>query len=503
MAFSQIQLLELLPHQELVKSFIIDTPHSGILLDIGGGKTPTVLQALYDIRPAGHILVVAPLTIARSTWIDEIEKWGFPLRTRSLIVNDADKQLTAKKRHERYQEIFNDPPSMYFINFSLIEDLVKSMPVGTDPVTKQKFIRWPFPTVIVDESQELKNGSSKRFKALKKVRPAISRLIELTGTPTPQGLMDLWSQVYLLDQGLALGTTMTGFREKYFRPTLHVNGRPVKWEPLPGAEQEIYRRVRHLVMSVENSSIPKPPVSVDDMFVRLPAPVLEAYKDFKREQVLDLVVRDDTGNKSQVSITGDNAAILRNRLLQFASGTIYTGENHDKDFAIVHEEKVNMTDYLIKQANSPVLVAYRYRSDKAVLLERLSKMGHQVVAFDGSRDMVKRWNDKQFPVMLLQPASARHGLNLQMGGHTLIWYTLPDSLEHYSQTNGRLARMGQPNPVQIWRLITRSTFDERMPSMLKKKDLTQSDLIAAVRQDVFEFLEDLDEELGDLDISPL
>lgn len=500
MAFTPISLL---PHQEVVKDFITDAPHCGVFLDIGGGKTATVLQSLYDIRPAGHILVAAPLTIARSTWLDEIEKWNFPLRTRSLIVNERDKKLTPKKRRERYEEIFTDPPTMYFINFDLIDDLINSMPIGTDPTTKKKFIRWPFPTVIADESQELKNGSSKRFKALKRVRPGITRLIELTGTPTPQGLLDLWSQVYLLDQGLALGPTLTGYREKYFRPTMHVNNRPVKWELLPGAEEEIYRRIKHLVMSAENSSIPKPPVSIDDMFIRLPAGALDAYRDFKREQVLDLVVRDDNGGKSQVSITGDNAAILRNRLLQFASGTIYTGENHDKEFAIVHEEKVNMTDYLIKQANSPTLVAYRYRSDRAVLLERLAKMGHHVEAFDGSREMVKRWNDKQIPVMLLQPASARHGLNLQMGGHTLIWYTLPDSLEHYSQTNGRLARMGQPNPVQIWRLITRSTFDERMPSLLKKKSVTQEDLLAAVRQDVLAYFDDVEDEYGDLDINPL
>lgn len=490
------------PHQEIVRDFIIANDYTGIFLDIGGGKTLTVLQSLYDIRPAGHILVVAPQTIARSTWINEIEKWGFPLRTRSLIVNERDKKLTKQKRHAIYEEIFDSPPTMYFISVGLIKDLVEAMPIGTDQTTGQKCIRWPFPTVIADESQELKNPSSTRFKALRKVRPAISRFIELTGTPSPQGPIDLWSQIYLLDQGQSLGTTMTEYRQRYFRPVMHVNNRPVKWEPLEGAETEIHSRINHLVMSVDNVSIPKPNVSVDDVSVVLPRDVREAYRDFKREQVLDMLVADSNGNQT-LTIVADNAAILRNKLLQFASGTIYTGDDHDRDFAVVHEEKVALCDHLIKQAGSPVIIAYRYRSDKAVLLKELAKEGHQVEAFDGSRDMVAKWNAGAIPVMLLQPASARHGLNLQDGGHTLIWYTLPDSLEHYSQTNGRLARMGQQNPVQIWRLLTQGTFDDRMPALLEKKQMSQDDLIEAVKIDILTDTDDIEDLIGDLDINPL
>jgi SNF2 family DNA or RNA helicase len=227
----------LLPHQEVVKDFIVQNPKCGIFLTMGGGKCLATLAALAAVRPTGHILVVAPVNIARSTWIDEIEKWGFPLRTRSFIVNDNDKKLTKIKRLQRYEDVFSDEPTMYFINVELIDDLVNQMPVQT--INGQKTIMWPFQTVIVDESQTLKNPGGVRFKALRKVAPAIVRLIELTGTPTPNGLMDLWSQMFLLDGGLALGKTLTEYRERYFVAAMMIDNRPLKWELRPGAAEEI------------------------------------------------------------------------------------------------------------------------------------------------------------------------------------------------------------------------------------------------------------------------
>lgn len=489
----------LMPHQEVVKDWIVQHPKCGIFLTMGGGKSLCTLSALAEVRPAGHILVVAPINIARSTWVDEIQKWGFPLRAKSLIVNDNDKKLTKAKRLERYRDIFADPPTMYFINVDLIDDLVENMP--TQKVEGKKVTMWPFQTVIIDESQTLKNGSSVRFKALKKVAPATVRFIELTGTPTPNGLMDLWSQVYLLDGGLALGATLTEYRERFFVPSLIMNNRPVRWEPRPGAEEEIYALVRHKVMSAQNTKIPMPDVSIDDISVVLDRDTLEAYKDFTKELVLDLASPDPL-NPGTVTITADNAAILYGKQLQFASGTMYTDEHHN--FAVIHEEKLAMADYLIRNnGGSPVLIAYKYQSDRAQLLKYLAAAGHDVQAFDGSRDMIARWNAGSIPVMLLQPASAGHGLNLQDGGHTLIWYTLPDSLEHYQQTNARLARMGQQHPVQIWRLIAKGTRDEKMPRMLERKDLVQRGLLDAVRVEVYDADEDIKELLGDLDLSPV
>lgn len=459
-------------------------------------NTLATLSALALARPQGHILVVAPVNIARSVWIGEIEKWGFPLRTRSLIIDERDKKLTRAKRLERYAEVFADKPSMYFINNELITDLIKEMPVVKEQ--GRKVIQWPFPTVIIDESQSFKNPSSQRFKALAKVAPAMSRVHLLSGTPTPNGLEDIWAQAFLLDQGKALGPTMTGFHETFFRPVMFQNNRPIKWELLPGAEAEIHRRVGHLIMSAENADIPLPDFSNDVVHVTLPKDLMDAYKDFKKQLVLDLV---DPAQPGVITITAENAAVLNNKLLQFASGTMYTGPNHDKDYVVLHDEKLQMADYLIRNAGgSPVIVAYRYRSDKQQLLKGLAKAGHHVEAFDGSRSMIDRWNSKSIPVMLLQPASAGHGLNLQAGGNTLIWYTLPDSLEHYSQANSRLIRIGQGEFVQIWRLIVRGTRDERMPELLERKDGVQTRLLDAVRISVMDDIEDV---LGDLDISPL
>ncbi len=494
---------DLFPHQELVKDFIVDHAHCGVYLGMGGGKTLSTLMALSEIRPNGHILVVAPLAIARSTWIGEIEEWGFPLRTKSLLVNDNDKKLTKKKRLERYEEIFTDPPTMYFINVDLIADLVNNMPIGVDPVTKKKYIQWPFPTVILDESQNFKSGSSTRFKALRKVRPAILRMIQLSGTPTPQGVIDLWGQIYLLDEGYALRNTMGGYLEKWFRPTLHVQNRPVRWEPLPGAEEDIYKRVQKLVMSTETTDMDIPAVSIDVASVSLPKDAMGAYKAFERDLVLELAHPDPNDPRTLI-ITADSAAILRNKLIQFASGTIYTGADHDNDFMVVHNEKMEMTDYLIRNnGGSPVLIAYRYRSERQRLLTELTQAGHQVEAFDGSRSMVDRWNAQQIPVMVIHPASAGHGLNLQQGGHTLIWHTLPDSLQEYLQTNARLPRPGQLNPVQIWMLVTKGTRDATQPRRLLNKETTQQEFIDSVHREAIEYIQSMEDIIGDLDINPL
>jgi SNF2 family DNA or RNA helicase len=489
----------LMPHQGVVKDFIVNSPKCGIFLTAGGGKTLTVLTALAHIRPAGHILVVAPINIARSTWIDEIEKWGFPLRVRSLIVNERDKKLSRKKRLEQYEQIFSDPPTMYFINVDLIDDLIKEMP--RQKIGREETILWPFQTVIIDESQTLKGYAGVRFKALAQVAPATVRLIELTGTPTPNGLMDLWSQMYLLDGGLALGKNITAYRQRFFDEVPIRGTDRTAFELKPGAAEAIHQLVKHKVMSAENTKIPMPPVSIDDVNVTLDSDTMEAYKDFTKQLVIDLASPDPL-NPGTVTITADNAAILYGKQIQFASGTMYTDE--DKNFAVIHEEKLAMADYLIRNNNgSPVLIAYRFKSDKQQLLRYLNAAGHDTQAFDGSRAMIAKWNAGQIPVMLLQPASAGHGLNLQDGGFTLIWYTLPDSLEHYMQTNARLARMGQRFPVQIWRLITKGTRDAKLPAMLERKELVQQGLLDAVRVDVYDIDEDLLELLGDLDLSPV
>ncbi|TLS44873.1 DEAD/DEAH box helicase [Streptomyces montanus] len=581
--------ISLMPHQQQIHDFLVDHPFAGAWVPVGGMKTLSTLAVLQTLRPMGHILVIAPVAIARSTWIDEIEKWGFPIRTKSLIVDENDRKLSRAERLKRFQEVATDPPTMYFINQELltqpsqetklitpvpgavpaptispeatailsllqargplgrdeligayralvagntnnrvpakakirawIQELLKSALVTWEAydcrtcsgagcarcrfglvdqlpvqnINGQNTIIWPFQTVIIDESQGFKSHDSQRFLALARVRPAMNRLIELTGTPSPNGLHDLWSQIYLLDQGQALGRDITQFRNRWFVPKM-VPGTttPAKWIPTANAEAEIHQAISHLVMSAQNTTLILPSLTIQDVNVTLPPDLLQAYKEFKRDLVLDIVrtYTDDDGKMTQSveSIIAENQAVLTSKLMQFASGTLYTADPDDPAtkgrYEVIHDKKLEMAEYLVRNnGGEPVLIAYHFKSDKEQLLTRLRKAGIDAQAFDGSRDMVRRWNDKQIPVMLLHPAAAGHGLNLQHGGSTMIWYTLPFSLEHYMQTNGRLHRPGQQRPVIIHRLIAKGTQDERMPSVLAGKQQVQDDLIEAVSGD--------------------
>ena len=556
-----------MPHQQQAVDFIASRQASGVWLGVGSGKTVTALSALQHIRPIGHILVIAPVAIARSTWLDEIEERGFNIRTRSLIVDERDRKLNKRARLERIRQVFTDPPTMYFINQDLISrspdkrckvchgdglkgractacqtGLVDQMPVqkirGPDGKFRDTII-WPFQTVIIDESQEFKSHASIRFKGLKKVRPAITKFIELTGTPAPNGLEDLWSQIYLLDQGQALGATITEFRCRWFTPKM-IPGTttPAAWLPNTGAEQQIHKAISHLVMSAQNTAVVLPPLTIENVHVKLPAHLMDAYKAFKRELVID-VVNDAAQRKAELAydqwvqhspqpeaqvirnhlstLTGsalsdayekfktdmiqdflqdpeaqliktviaENQAVLTSKLMQFASGTLYTADPDDPStkgqYEILHDEKIQMAEYLIRNnGGDPVLVAYHFKSDREQLMLKLNKAGIKAEIFDGSREMTQRWSNKQIQVMLIHPASAGAGLNLQHGGSTMIWYTMPFSLKHYLQTNGRLFRTGQTKPVRIYQLITKGTQDERMPVVLQTKELTQDRLIQAV-----------------------
>lgn len=596
------------PYQQQIHDFLIGQPFAGAWLGIGAGKTLSTLSVLQTLRPMGHILVIAPVAIARSTWLDEIDKWGFPIRTKSLIVDENDRKLSKQRRLEHFRDVFTDPPTMYFVNQELLtmasqgERLIvpvsgpspaSSPAPGTSsaaldlldllqtlgPSTQEELVGgyrdrfaagqaparskvleavkeliraglaaretrrcracagsgcatcrfglvdqmpiessngrdtiiWPFPTVIIDESQGFKSHASERFKALKTVRPAITRLIELTGTPSPNGLHDLWSQIYLLDQGQALGKNITEFRNRWFVPKM-VPGTttPAKWIPTGNAEAEIHQAIGHLVMSAQNTNLNLPALTIQDANVTLPPDLMGAYKEFKRNLVLDVVrsYLDEDGNLTQTieSIVAENQAVLTSKLMQFASGTIYTTEADDPStkghYEVIHDKKLEMAEYLVRNSGGePVLIAYHFRSDLEQLLARFKKAGIDAQAFNGSREMVRRWNTKQIPVMLLHPAAAGHGLNLQEGGSRMIWYTLTHNLEHYLQTNGRLYRTGQTKPVTIHRLIAKGTQDERMPGVLADKQQIQDDLISAVSGEerlLAALAEEIREDLNDL-----
>lgn len=456
--------LQLHPYQIQARNFIMQHPYCGLFLDMGLGKTLITLSALYELNPSGHVLVVAPKNVARSTWFDEIEKWNIPLRAKSLIVNNKGNKLSREKRLEGYRQVLHEPPTIYFINRELITDLIENRPIVNGQPT------WLFPNVVIDEIQSFKTHRAKRFKALQTVRPNIQRLIGLTGTPTPNGLMDLWSQIYLMDQGQRLGKNITTYRNTFFYPGRHMHGYPIEWFPLPGAEDEIHNKITDLVISIKNTKLVLPACTFNDVFVHMNDKETSLYKKLMKTNVLTL------GNDT---ITASNAGVLSGKLSQMASGALYINVN--KEFKVIHKRKLEQCAYIIRNTGSPVLVAYHFKSDLKLLQTYLTALGHDVHTFDGSPNMVHLWNDGKIPVMLIHPASAGHGLNLQQGGHTLIWYTISWSLENYLQTNARIYRQGQTKPVVIHHLMTKGTIDQRILNAIHKKDLSQQALLDAVR----------------------
>lgn len=462
------QLAPLRPHQRYACDFVLDHPFCGLFLPLGTGKSLTTLEALYELNPTCHVLIIGPKPVIQATWIDEIEKWGYPFRTKSLANDERGRKLDKKKRLERYQEVFTDPPTVYFINRELVADLVDNMP------KKGKTKLWPFPYVIIDEAQAFKNGQSKRFRALKSVRPAISRLIELTGTPTPNGLMDLWALIYLLDQGMRLGNTITKYRDAFFNARPLENSRGVIYTLRSGADQIIHRLVSDIVMSLDDLSQSLPPVTYDDRIIALSERERKLYDKFAQTAVLEFVDGDMT--------IAANRAVLQMRLSQIASGTCYVNETHE--YQVIHERKLEETLRIIESAGSPVLIAYRFQSDKEELMKYLTQAGIDVQAFDGSREMVAKWNARKIQAMLVQPASAGAGLNLQQGGHTLVWYSVPWNLEHYLQTNKRLDRPGQTEPVFIYHLLADVGVEQDVMNAIQKKERVENALLDYVTHTV-------------------
>lgn len=462
-----VKSLPLHDYQIQAKNFIIQHRYSGLFLDVGMGKSLITLAALSEL-PKAHTLILAPKVIARATWMDEIQKWKAPLRYRSLIVDENDHQFSKKQRYEAYEKVLTDPPTVYFLNRELITDCVNYY-------IKNHNNTWPFQYVIIDESQGFKNPQSRRFKAMKKVRPAIYRLIELTGTPTPNGLMDLWSQIYLLDQGYNLGKNITAYRRNFFIPARYYHNFPVKWNPIKqgnyNAEQDIYDRIRPFVISMKNTKLKLPPVTYAKDKVFMTPDEEKIYNQMAKKLVLKI--------SPTMEVTAKNRGVLSNYLSQIASGSLYLEDN--QSFVKIHSQKLERTQYIIDNTPSPVLVVYHYKSDLKMLTDYFIKNKQSYYVFDGSPKMIDQWNAGKIPVLLLQPASAGFGINLQKGGHTIIWYTLPLSLEQYIQTNGRLARQGQKYPVVIHQLITNHTVDERILYSLHHKDLTQTSLMKAVQ----------------------
>lgn len=446
------------PHsyQEYAIRYIETHPISALLIDMGLGKTTITLTAirnlLFDSFEVCKVLVIAPLRVAKNTWTDEIKKWEhLSTLTYSLIIGNENERLSA----------LNEQTDIYIINRENVDWLVN-----------KSGYKFDFDMVVIDELSSFKNHQSKRFKSLMKVRPLVKRIVGLTGTPSSNGLMDLFAEFKILDMGKRLGYFIGQYRNTYFKPD-KMNGPIVySYKPLPNAENAIYEKISDITVSMKaNEYLKMPELLTSNYVVELSNSEKNQYDEMKKSLVLEI---------TDGEITASNAASLSNKLCQLSNGAIYDDE---QNIVEIHDRKLEALEDIIESMNGkPLLIAYWYRHD----LERI-KSRFSVREIKTSED-ISDWNDGKIPVALIHPASAGHGLNLQSGGSTLVWFGLTWSLELYQQTNARLYRQGQKNTVVIQHIIAKGTIDEQILKALQRKDKTQSDLIDAVKADLGGFL---------------
>lgn len=440
------------PHdyQRHTTQFIIDHPEAAIFLGMGMGKTISTLTAIealkYDYFDVGKVLVIAPVRVARDTWPAEIEKWDHLADlTVSPIIGTAKQRTNAANRNA----------DIYTIGRENVPWLVKHH--GS---------RWPYDMVVIDELSSFKNPQAKRFKALKKVRPKINRIVGLTGTPAPNSLLDIWAPFRLIDNGQRLGRFITHYRDQYFLPDKRSGQVIYSWKIRPGADQAIYDNIADITVSMRTTDyLTLPEVTRQHIEVAL-AP--------KEQKMIDTLKRDLVLELGADTIDAANAATLSLKLQQLAGGAIY---NEDGTAVIVvHDQKLRALSELVDQADgNTILVAYWFKHDRNRILATIP--GARVL--DTTQDF-EDWNAGNIPVGLIHPASAGHGLNLQSGGHIMVWFTTPWSLELYEQANARLHRQGQTEPVSIIHIDTANSIDQDVHAALARKDTTQSALIAAV-----------------------
>lgn len=428
------------PYQAMCIERIKQQRRVGLWLDMGLGKTVITLSAireLIDDMAIGRVLVIAPLTVAQTVWTDEAAKWEHLSGLRVERVLGTQKARRASLAREA---------DVYVINRENVPWLVSEGP-------------WRFDTVVIDELSSFKSHTSKRFKALRSVLGHVERVIGLTGTPSPNGLMDLWAQTYLLDRGERLGRTLTAYRTRYFTPGRQ-NGHVVyDWRPVAGAFDAIYRALQDLYVSVKNE-LPISRIDVERK-VRID---MKQYKALKDALLLEL---------EGTEIVAPTAAALMNKLLQICNGSVY---DEGGAWHALGDEKLSALDELIEAADDNMIVYYRYRAD----LERIAARHPEAVLLRGEDD-VRRWNAGEISILLAHPASAGYGLNLQAGGSIIVWYGLPWSLELYQQANARLARQGQKKAVRIVSLLAEGTVDEQVQRALEQKDMGQRALLEALR----------------------
>jgi len=445
-------------YQRHAIEYIKAHPIAAVLLDMGLGKTSICLTALNDLLSdefeCRKVLVIAPLRVARDTWPCEIGKWDhLKDMAYSVAVGSEDERLRA----------FGKNADIYITNRENVQWLVEESGLAFD-----------FDTVVIDELSSFKNHQSKRFRSLMKVRPNVRRIIGLTGTPSANGLMDLWAEYRLLDLGQRLGRYISQYRTRYFQPDKRNGMQVFSYKPLPGAEEKIYEAIGDITISMRSDDHLAMPEKVSSTVeVVLSPEERKAYDGMRKELVLEFKGEE---------ITAANAAVLSGKLIQLANGAVYSDGGKA---TVIHGRKLDALSQLVEEANGKsLLVAYWYRHDRDRIAELLGKLGVRFSDITTSK-AIRDWNSGMLDVGLIHPASSGHGLNLQEGGSTIVWFSLTWSLELYQQTNARLYRQGQKSgTVVIQHIVARGTIDERIMSALEGKQRIQDGLIDAVRAEV-------------------
>lgn len=441
--------MKYVPHdyQKYAEEFIIEHPACALMLDMGLGKTvitlTTIWLLLLDYFEFSKVLVIAPLRVAQDTWSKECEKWEHlkELRLSKVLGTERERKAALYRKAD-----------IYIINRENVEWLCENY-------------KFDFDMVVIDELSSFKSHTAKRFKALRKVRPNIKRIVGLTGTPAPNSLMDLWSEINLLDMGERLGRFITGYRNEYFVPDKRSQQVIFSYKPRVGAEDEIYKRISDICVSMKACDYLKMPERIDNIVeVQMSDKEKALYEKLEKEMVIPFVEGD---------IDAVNAAALSNKLLQMANGAVY---DEFKTVKNIHNKKLDALEDLVEAANGkPVLIFYAYKHDKDRIEERF-----KVTEIQTSEDITK-WNKGEIPIAIAHPASTGHGLNLQAGGSTVIWFGLTWSLEFYQQANARLWRQGQKETVIIHHIVSKGTIDENVIKALQKKQSGQDALIDAVK----------------------
>lgn len=445
-------------YQRRSADMIVNNFNCGLFLDCGMGKTVSTLTAIQELREMGFIdkvLIIAPKKVAQVTWRDEINNWEHLKSLRISVIDGTAAQRRAAMMADA---------DIYTVSRDNVVWLV----------VEYGGVKLPYDLVVIDELSSFKNYASKRFKALRRVRKFIPRVVGLTGTPAPNGLIDLWAQMFLIDEGKRLGKTITGYRDRFFTAGRRNGDIVYQWDlksPAEETEQKISDLIKDICISMSAEDYLKMPDKL--MYydrVKLSDKDFKAYKTFEREQVLEFIESGET-------ITAASAAALSNKLQQFANGAMYDA---DRKVLQLHDEKIEKLKELVEAANGqPVLVAYSFKHDLDKIMEALKE--YKPVKLE-KPEQIADWNAGKINVLVTHPASAGHGLNLQKGGHIMIWYGLTWALELYQQFNARLYRQGQKKPVSIHHIIATDTVDEKIIKSLDGKDTTQRSLMDAIKE---------------------